>query len=252
MSTSVTPDSLTPDRLDSVLEKAVIGAPMPSGRRLLGIEVERLILHRETRESAPLGLCRQLLADLAADIDGKIYMDGEVINRVDGDGFSFTMEPGGQLELATDPKSSLAEVDPVMTEVRALVDARLDKTDYELSPLGHAPISMPDDLGLLPRSRYHIMDAAMMPRGHLTRHMMRATAGFQSTYDVDDRADAGRKLALLYRLAPVMVALCANSRMIGGKDSGFASYRHFVWQRTDRVRGGVPEDCLHAENAIDG
>ena len=81
--------------LDSVLERLLIGSPMPSGKRLLGIEVEHLILHRKTRESAPLDFCRQLIAGLATDIDGTTYFDGEVLNRVDGDGISFTMEPGG-------------------------------------------------------------------------------------------------------------------------------------------------------------
>lgn len=246
------PSSLSPESLDAALEKSLIGAPMPSGRRCLGIEVERLILHRQTRVCAPLEFCRQLIADLAADIDGRIYMDGEVINRVDGDGYSLTMEPGGQLELATEPRTSLAEIDPTMAEVRRLVESRLAGTEFHTVALGHAPVSHPDELGLLPRSRYKIMDRAMTPRGNLTRNMMRATAGFQLTYDVTDRADAGRKMALLYRLAPIMVALCANSRIIGGKDSGYASFRHHVWQHTDRTRVGVPPGCLGADTAVDG
>jgi glutamate--cysteine ligase len=246
------PATLAPSNLDSVLEHALIGKPMALGRRFLGIEVERLILHTETRECAPLGFCRQLLADLAADIQGKKYFDGEVLNRVDGDGYSFTMEPGGQLELATDPRSSLAEVDPTMTAIRELVDNRLNGTGYSLCSLGHAPVSKIADLELLPRERYKIMDASMLPRGHLTRNMMRATAGFQLTYDVDDRDDAGRKLALLNRLAPLMLAMTANSRMIEGEDSGFASFRHYVWLHTDRDRVGVPPGGLHAETAIDG
>ena len=240
------------DTLDLALEQAVIGRPMPQGRKFLGIEVERLILHRETRASAPLDFCRRLLADLADDIGGRKHFDGEVINRVEGEGFSFTMEPGGQLELATDPKSSLSEIDPTMKKIRTIVDARLDGTDYETTSLGHAPVTRPEDIGLLPRERYRIMDRSMIERGPLTRNMMRATAGFQLTYDVNDREDAGRKLALLYRLAPVMVAITANSRVIGGQDSGYASYRHYVWLHTDRDRVGVPDGCLHADTAIDG
>ncbi len=238
--------------LDSVLERRLIGSPMPRGQRLLGIEVEHLILHRETQESAPLDFCRQLIAGLATDIDGVKYFDGDVLNRVDGDGISFTMEPGGQLELATDPCANVGEIDPTMDYVHRLVAARLEGSDYELSSLGHAPVTPVADLGLLPRSRYQIMDAAMVSRGPLTRNMMRATAGFQLTFDVEDRQDAGRKLALLYRLAPVMVALTANSRTIAGADSGYESFRHHVWLETDRDRVGVPDGCLRAETAIDG
>lgn len=238
--------------LDATLEHLLIGSPMPSGKRLLGIEVERLILHRTTQTSAPLDFCRQLIAGLAEDINGKTYYDGEVLSRVDGDGISFTMEPGGQLELATDPRANLAEIDPTMDFVRELVEARLAGTDYELASLGHAPVTPVEELGLLPRSRYHLMDGSMVGRGPLTRNMMRATAGFQLTYDVEDREDAGRKLALLNRLAPVMVALTANSRMVAGVDSGYESFRHHVWLETDRDRVGVPDGCLQAETAIDG
>jgi glutamate--cysteine ligase len=92
----------------------------------------------------------------------------------------------------------------------------------------------------------------MPERGALTRHMMRATAGFQLTYDVADRVDAGRKMALLYRLSPVLMALTANSRQIAGADSGYASFRHHVWLHTDRDRAGVPPGVLRAETAIDG
>ena len=134
------PDPLVSSDLDAILEDLVIGSPMPRGERLLGIEVERLILHRETQESAPLDFCRRLMAGLAEDIGATTYFDGEVLNRVDGDGISFTMEPGGQLELATDPRANLSEIDPTMTEVRELVDARLSNTDYELCSLGHALI----------------------------------------------------------------------------------------------------------------
>lgn len=238
--------------LDSTLEDLLIGSPMPSGERLLGIEVEYLVLHRATQESAPLEFCRQLIAGLAVDIGATARFDGEVLNRVDGSGFSFTMEPGGQLELATDPCVNLAQIDPTMSMVRALVDARLSGTDYELVSLGHAPVTPVEELGLLPRSRYRLMDASMVARGPLTRNMMRGTAGFQLAYDVEDREDAGRKMALLYRLAPVMLALTANSRMVAGVDSGYESFRHHVWLETDRERVGVPDGCLHAETAVDG
>ena len=61
---------LTPDRLDETLESLLIGKPMQGGRKFLGIEVERLLLDRRTQESAPLEFCRQLLADIAATING--------------------------------------------------------------------------------------------------------------------------------------------------------------------------------------
>lgn len=244
--------AITIKQLDAVLEHELLGSVVAGGSKHLGIEVEYLILHRETRENAPLEFCRQLLADLVTDFAAVASKDGDVLNRVDGDFFFLTMEPGGQLEIATVPLHSIQEIDPVLEHATEVVCTRLAATDYELVSLGHAPVTPVTALGLLPRVRYQIMDAKMPARGPLTRNMMRATAGLQATYDVEDRADAGRKMALVYRLSPVLLAITANSRMVEGSDSGYASFRHKVWWETDRARSGVPAGCLHAETAVDG
>jgi len=240
------------EELDRVLQEELLGAPMARGDRHLGIEVEHLILHRQTGASAPLSFCRQLLQDLVADLAGVASKDGDVLNRVDGDLFFLTMEPGGQLEIATVPLHGLQEIDPIMQRVTKAVRTRLARTDYDLVSIGHAPVTKVSDLGLLPRRRYQIMDAEMPKRGPLSRNMMRATAGLQATYDIEDRNDAGRKMALLYRLSPVLLAITANSRMVEGRDSGYASFRHRVWWDTDRDRSCVPDGCLHAETAVEG
>jgi len=252
MARPITPDPITTTELDSVLEEELLGAPMAHGQRYLGIEVEHLILHRATRASAPLSFCRQLLEDLIEDLGGVGGKDGDILNRVDGDRFFLTMEPGGQLEIATVPMHSLQEIDPVMQRVTEVVRSRLARSDYDLVSVGHAPVTKVSDLGLLPRQRYQIMDAEMPKRGPLTRNMMRATAGLQATYDIEDRDDAAEKMALLYRLSPVLLAITANSRMVEGQDSGYASFRHRVWWETDRDRSGVPPGCLHPETAVEG
>ncbi len=251
MADSSMTEALNPESLDSVLEEILVGRPMPQGNHCLGIEMERFILHRKTGVSAPLDFCLRLLEEISEAIGGRKVFDREVLSRVDGDGYSFTMEPGGQLEVALAPMRSLAEIDSTMQEIDDLVEERIRDTPYKLPALGHAPVSRPEEIGLLPRDRYRIMDTAMISRGELTRNMMRATAGLQLTFDVESREDAGRKLALLQRIAPLMVAITANSRMVGGEDSGYESYRHHVWLHTDRDRVGIPEGGLRAETAIE-
>jgi glutamate--cysteine ligase len=175
-----------------------------------------------------------------------------VLAKMRTEKFGVSMEPGGQLELDTAPAPNLATLEVVFREVTALIEQRLAGTGYELVALGHAPVTPVAELGLLPKPRYRIMDREMIQRGRLTRHMMRATAGLQMTCDFADRADAGRRLALLNRLSPVLMALTANSRMVEGRDSGDASYRHRIWWETDDSRVGVPEGTLDAETAVDG
>jgi glutamate--cysteine ligase len=243
---------ITIEDLDSVIERSLLGSPMALGHPVLGVEYERLLLHRETRRSAPLGFCQGLLAELQREFDAEPVLDGTVLKGLRGDGFALSMEPGGQLEIAVPPMPDLHHVDLVIGRVTEVIETVLGRHPYELVPLGHAPVTPVAEIGLLPRQRYRIMDKAMPVRGMLSRNMMRATAGFQLTYDVADRVDAGRKLALLYRLTPVLMAMTANSRQVGGRDSGYASYRHRVWWDTDSDRSGVPIGSLYAETAVDG
>lgn len=243
---------VTSAELDSLVERLILGRPMPSGRRLLGVEYEQLVLDRRTRASAPLDFCRTLMTDLVADLGAEPIVEGSIVKGLRATGFEMSMEPGGQMEIATPPCDRIDGVDLAIRAAIDAMDARLRDTNFELVGLGHAPVTPVAELGLLPRERYRIMDARMPTRGPLSRNMMRATAGFQLTYDVRDRDDAGRKLALLYRFSPLLLAISANSRTIEGKDSGFASFRHHVWLETDRDRSGVPPGCLHAETAIDG
>lgn len=246
------PPPLAIDELDTAIRTRLIGTPMGGTRRLLGVEYERLILRRTDSASAPIGFCVDLMRELVAALGGEPVVDDGVLKGLVGDGFAMSMEPGGQLEVAVQPCTTLAEIDVVIGAVSAVIERALSRTDYALQCVGHAPVTPVERIGLLPRPRYEIMDRVMPPRGALSRNMMRATAGFQLTYDVVDVADAARKLALLFRLTPVLLALTANSRQVAGADSGYASFRHRVWLDTDSQRTGVPDGCLDAGTALDG
>ncbi len=247
------PSAVVPSKaLDAAIERLLVGHPTPRGRRLLGIEYERLILERGTGKSAPVEQCVALMELLVDRLEAEPVTEHALVKGLRAARFEMSLEPGGQFEVAAPPLPRLADVDRVIGEATGAIDAELADTPFELVCVGHAPVTPVSEIGLLPRERYRIMDARMPSRGPLTRNMMRATAGFQLAYDVDDREDAGRKLALLYRLSPVLLALSANSRQIAGADSGFASFRHHVWWETDHDRSGVPAGCLHAETALSG
>lgn len=222
----------------------------PTVTRLLGVEYERLLLHRETQQSAPVEFARELLAALAAGLGAEPVDESGVVHRIRAPDWSISLEPGGQLEVAVAPRRSLADVDALLAHVDGAVQACLQGTVWQPVALGHAPVTPVEEIDLLPRRRYQIMDGEMPARGALSRSMMRATAGLQVAFDVGDRADASAKLALLFRLSPVLLALSANSRRAAGADTGFASWRHRIWLDTDTSRGGVPDGCLDPEQAL--
>src|SRR5262249_46453341 len=159
--------------------------------------------HRDTEENAPLSFCRALLATLVRECHAEPIHEGGVLIKLRTDRFGISMEPGGQIEVDTPPEASVAALDRTVRDVTAVIERCLSGSAYRLASLGHAPRTGVEDLALLPRPRYLIMDRAMPGRGRLSRDMMRATAGVQITCDFADRADAGRRLALLNRLSPL-------------------------------------------------
>ena len=242
---------LTPAALDAAIEERSVGHPMGQGAPRLGVELERFLLHRDTGETAPLSFARALFADVIRAGRAEPTLEGGVLIKGRAARFGVSMEPGGQIEVDTLPEASVAALDRTVQEVTGLIERRLAGSEYRLASLGHAPRTAASAIELLPRPRYLIMDRAMPERGALSRDMMRATAGLQVTCDFTDRADAGRRLALLNRLSPLLAALTANSRFAAGRDTGWASHRHAIWWETDASRVGVPVGALDADTAVD-
>lgn len=245
------PEPIQSADLDERLHQLLFGDPMPKGKRLLGLEFERLLLDEEGR-SAPTSFSVELMQKLVAQLEAEPVVEGALVKGLSGESFDLSLEPGGQLEIAFPPLAKLGEVDEAMAEADAAIAQALGDSPYSLRALGCAPETKALDFVLLDRERYRIMDREMVRRGDLSQTMMRATAGFQITYDFADREDAAQKLAMLYRLSPVLLAVSANSSRCGGVDTGYASYRHHVWSRTDTDRSGTPDGCLDPETSLQG
>ena len=74
--------------------------------------------------------------------------------------------------------------------------------------------------------------------------MMLMTATGQVSLDWTSEADCARKVTAAARVAPVVVALFANSPLVEGQRSGYLSFRSRVWNDVDRARCGYPPAML--------
>jgi glutamate--cysteine ligase len=245
-------DPIDPPALDDLIRAELLGAGGGSDRRLIGVEYERLLLEASTRRTAPLTAVYELLARATSITGGEAVFEGAIQKGLRTADFELSVEPGGQVEVSTPPARAVASLDAAVVAADAVLLRALESTGFELVALGHAPMTPVGEIGLLPRTRYRIMDARMPQRGALSRNMMRATAGFQVTLDFADGRDGERLLALMFRLSPVIAAWSANSRVVAGADSGYASYRHHVWLHTDADRSALFARCLEFDGALDG
>ena len=155
------------------------------------------------------------------------------------DGANISLEPGGALELSGAPLETIHETcDEVSVHLKEVKDIA-DEIGVGFIGLGAAPTWMHEEMPLMPKGRYKLMDAYMGKVGTMGRTMMRRTSTVQVNLDYSSEADMIQKLRVGIALQPVAVALFANSPFFEGKPNGHKSWRSRVWRDTDNARAGM-------------
>jgi glutamate--cysteine ligase len=153
-------------------------------------------------------------------------------------GRSVTLEPGGQLELSGAP---LNNVHGTMEETRTYLQqlsTLSNELDLRFLALGHQPKWSRNELPWMPKQRYRIMRDYMSGQGSLGLDMMQGTCSMQVNVDFSTEADMVKKFRVALAVQPLVTALFANSPFVGGKPSGYLSYRSHIWSDTDIDRCG--------------
>ena len=171
------------------------------------------------------------------------------------DGGNVSLEPGGALELSGAPLETIHETcDEVNVHLREVKEIA-DKIGVGFIGLGAAPIWQHEDVGLMPKGRYQLMDAYMGEVGTMGRTMMRRTCTVQVNLDFASEADMVQKFRVALALQPVATALFANSPFFEGKVNGHKSWRARVWRDLDADRTGmlpfVFEDGMGFQRYVD-
>ncbi|MGB0440512.1 MAG: glutamate--cysteine ligase, partial [Paracoccaceae bacterium] len=155
------------------------------------------------------------------------------------DGANISLEPGGALELSGAPLETIHqtcdEVNDHLREVKSIAD----EIGVGFIGLGAAPEWSHDEMPLMPKGRYKLMDAYMNTVGTMGTTMMRRTCTVQVNLDFASEADMVQKLRVALALQPVATALFANSPFFEGKVNGHKSWRSRVWRDLDADRTGM-------------
>ena len=93
---------------------------------------------------------------------------------------------------------------------------------------------------LLPTKRYARMAEYLARIGPAGAKMMRQTAAFQMSLDLDD--EPWLRWTALNAMAPFATAIFANSPVYESSPTGFPSTRAHVWRTLDPARTGIPWD----------
>jgi ergothioneine biosynthesis glutamate--cysteine ligase EgtA len=211
--------------------------------RRVGVELEWLV--REARDPAlPVAAGRIAAAVSAFDAArGNLELPTSSHPGVLPSGALLTTEPGGQLELSSQPADSLADLVAATCADLDALRGVLANAGLQLAGIGLDPLRPPRRMLKLPR--YTAMEAFFDRGGPWGRQMMCATASVQVCLDAGDDSDgpAGYRWRwrLLHAIGPVLVAAFANSPLREGKPTGWASSRQQVWAHMDPGRTRSPE-----------
>ena len=155
------------------------------------------------------------------------------------DGANVSLEPGGALELSGAPLATIHETCDEVNAHLAEVKAVAEPMGAGFIGLGAAPEWTHEQMPLMPKGRYKLMDAYMGRVGTHGRQMMRRTCTVQVNLDFGSEADMVRKMRVAIALQPVATALFANSPFFEGEPTGLKSWRARIWRDLDAARTGM-------------
>lgn len=211
--------------------------------RAVGAELELIPIDARTKRVVPAqGGARSSSGQLSAlaEREGwkeeKNERDPSSWNLPDGARISF--EPGGQIEISSSPHHTASSLISALQQLAGTIRREMAAEGIELLAHGVDPYN---DITAVPlqlhRERYTRMTDFFNSLGPSGVRMMRQTAALQ--INVERGSDPSSRWLLLNALAPLVIALFANSRAYAGSDTGHASYRAHLWRTLDGSRTGL-------------
>ena len=153
-------------------------------------------------------------------------------------GSKITVEPGGAVELSTPPLPGVVAAIDVLMADRAALRTAFAKAGLGLVLLGADPLRPPQRVN--PGDRYQAMETYFRAANTAAAGaaMMTSTASVQVNVDAGPADGWADRVRLAHALGPTMIAMAANSPLLGGSFSGWRSARQRVWSQLDTARCG--------------
>lgn len=223
--------------LDDVRQRLFSPSHSPHPRSV-GAELELIPVDSANRV-VPATVSARVISGLAMREGWLDDMPGDertLWNLPDGSAVSF--EPGGQIEISSSLHATASTLIDSLQRVARLLQREMEENGITLMARGVDPYN---DIASVPlqlqRERYLRMTEYFNSMGASGVRMMRQTAAVQ--INVERGSEPMARWRLLNALAPVLIALFANSRRYAGSNTDYASYRAQLWRTLDASRTGI-------------
>ena len=214
-----------PDKIKSTILSGIV----PANQRKVGVEIEglyytsgfnRLPVNKTTQYSA-VDLLKEIIQSTKKDFP-----------------FSYSLEPGGQLEWASGPTKSLWDIKKQFEYHKKLEDNICKKHFIDRLYLSLEPFCSPSDIDLINVNKYQLMHNLFTKTGALGPSMMRNTTSVQLNIDFTSEQDANEMAFLDDAIQPLYSILFSNSPFMSGRPVNKRNMRWKIWEDTDSGRCG--------------
>jgi glutamate--cysteine ligase len=174
----------------------------------------------------------------------KSESEGRVMGFSHASGVGISFEPGGQVEIATQPRPCLRDAIQDLEGVQSKIAEAFAAKGCHLIQMGMQPWHSPEHIRLkMSKKRYVAMDQYFGRIGSYGMQMMRQTATLQVNLDFGETEDQlARRYLFSQLVSPFVSAIFANSPLKNGELSAIKSHRVEAWRYIDPCRSGLA--CL--------
>ena len=216
-------------------------------RKLIGLELEHFVVRSTTGESVPYhdGV-RRILENLLPTYGEPIRWNENLIG-VFREGAHITLEPAAQLEISIGPSAHLRNIKRAYDEFLGQIEPILRDMGCKLVTAGYHPFSRVDEIPLLPKKRYEIMEKYFRTSGLMGKNMMKGTAATQVSIDFKDERDFKKKFRVANMLGPLFSFICDNSKAFEGEPFEGRMLRTQIWNNVCPSRSNVVPGALDTD-----
>ena len=207
----------------------------------IGVEHEKFIFDNNSNKRINFETILKIF-NFLMKFGWKPIKEGKSIVALSRKDQKITLEPGNQVELSGAKFNSVHLACEESYNFLIELKKACSNLNLKMMSVSYDPFTKLETIPKTPKQRYKIMTEEMPKNGELSLYMMYQTCGTQVNLDYISEKDFIKKFKLSSFLAPLSIAIFANSPIKENKPSGYLSYRSKVWQNTSR--GGLPKIFL--------
>lgn len=228
------------EKIDAVVNQ--ISSDKKPGQGEVGLEMEHLIVDRESGrrifyEDQPgvLAILEELSRMPSLE---PVEINGHIAG-VKNDDMAVSIEPGAQFEFSITQAPDIKTLEERARAAYDLILPVLEKYGYAMMALGTDPRNMPEEVPIIAKERYRIMNDWLGAHGPHSRKMMRTSCALQVSIDFFSPEDFKKKFRVLTALVPILYTLSDTVSYYGGKKLEKFNARQEIWRGTDPDRTGL-------------